>query len=75
MIKKEIIRSGKRILSSCDVFDLYPEIEKGKKSIAYKLTFKDPTRTLQEEEVMEIFNTIIKNVEHAFNAQLRDNSI
>ncbi len=71
-IKQEIVRTGKRILSNCEVFDLYPEIEKGKKSIAYKLTFKDESRTLQEEEVMEVFNAIIKKVEETFNAQLRD---
>ena len=71
-IKKEIVRTGKRILSSCEVFDLYPEIASGKKSIAYKLTFKDETRTLEEEEVMEVFNAIIKQIEATFNAQLRD---
>ncbi len=71
-IKKEIVHTGKRILSTCEVFDLYPEIEKGKKSIAYKLTFKDETRTLQEEEVMEVFNAIIKKVEETFKAKLRD---
>ncbi len=68
LIKKE----GKRILDTVEVFDLYPNIEEGKKSIAYKLVFKDNTRTLEENEVMEIFNAIIKKVESECNAVLRD---
>ena len=46
-------------------------IEEGKKSIAYKLVFKDPNKTLQDDEVMEVFNKIIKEVESALNAKLR----
>ena len=71
-IKKVIKSNGKRILDSVEVFDLYPDIEVGKKSIGYKLIFKDSTRTLLEEEVMEVFNLIIKQVEKEFNAILRD---
>lgn len=71
-IKKVIKSNGKRILDSVEVFDLYPGIEVGKKSIGYKLIFKDSTRTLLEEEVMEVFNLIIKQVEKEFNAILRD---
>ncbi len=41
------------------------------KSIAYTLTFKDPTRTLSDEEVMEVFNKIIKEVEEKTTAKLR----
>ena len=71
-IKDCIVKEGKRILESCEVFDLYPNISEGKKSIAYKLIFKDPNRTLLEEEVMEVFNTMIKKVEQNFDAILRD---
>lgn len=71
-IKNVIKKEGKRMLDSVNVFDLYPNIENGKKSIAYKLVFKDNTRTLEEEEVMEVFNAIIKKVESECNAILRD---
>ena len=71
-IKNTICSCGKRILDSVEVFDLYPNISEGKKSIAYKLTFKDPTRTLEEAEVMEVFNTIIAKVTANHNAILRD---
>ena len=68
-IKNQIKKSGGRLLDSVDEFDIY-EMEK-EKSIAYKLVFKDETRTLSDEEVMEVFNKIIKEVEAKTNAKLR----
>ncbi len=72
MIKNVIRRNGKRILDDVEVFDLYPNISLGKKSIAYKLVFKDSTRTLEEEEVMGVFYGIIEAVTKEFGAELRD---
>ncbi len=71
VIKSQIKKSGGRLLDSIDVFDLYENIEAGKKSIAYKLVFKDSSRTLSDEEVMEIFNKIISEVESKIGAKLR----
>jgi phenylalanyl-tRNA synthetase beta chain len=56
-------------------FDIYNNIEEGKKSIAYKLTFKDATKTLLEEEVMQVFNKIIKDVESKIGAKLRGDTL
>lgn len=71
---KEIKKSGGKLLTDVKVFDIYKgdKIDSNKKSIAYNLTFEDYTRTLTEEEVMTIFNNIIKNIETKFNAVLRD---
>ena len=73
-VLKEIKRAGGRLLTDISVFDLYvgDNIDKGNKSIAYNLTFEDPTRTLTDEEVMEVFNNIIKSVESKLNIKLRD---
>ena len=71
VIKSQIKKSGGRLLDNIDVFDIYNNVEDGKKSIAYKLTFKDPSKTLSDEEVMEVFNKIIKEVETKTNAKLR----
>ena len=71
-IKKQIRQSGGRLLTEIDVFDLYLNIEEGKKSIAYKLTFSDPSRTLTDEEVMNVFNKIIDEVTTKCNVKLRD---
>ena len=72
-IEEVIKKSGGRLLSDIDIFDIYREIEEGKKSMAYKLTFKDETRTLSDDEVMEIFNKIISDVESKLNAKVRSN--
>mgnify|MGYP003410444920 FL=1 len=40
--------------------------------MAYNLTFMDATRTLTDEEVMEVFNNIISKVCSTHNAELRD---
>ena len=71
IIKNQIKKSGGRLLDSIEVFDVYENIEEGKKSIAYKLVFKDSNKTLLDEEVMEVFNKIIKEVEEKVGAKLR----
>jgi phenylalanyl-tRNA synthetase beta chain len=73
VIKNQIKKSGGRLLDTIEVFDVYENIEEGKKSIAYKLVFKDPNKTLQDDEVMEVFNKIIKEVEDKVGAKLRSN--
>lgn len=73
---KEIIdvikRAGGRLLTDVDIFDIYNNIEDGKKSMAYNLKFEDTTRTLTDSEVMEVFNNIIKEVENKLNAKVRN---
>ena len=72
-IRKQIIKSGGRLLTNVSVFDLYPNIQNGKNSIPCKLTFSDLTRTLTDDEVMNVFNKIIDEVTTNCNVKLRDN--
>mgnify|MGYP003302043156 CR=1 FL=1 len=69
-----IKKAGGRLLTDIDVFDVYTgeNVSADKKSIAFNLTFQDPTRTLTEEEVMTVFNNIIDKVKASHNAELRD---
>lgn len=69
-----IKKSGGRLLTNIEVFDVYEgdKIEDGEKSIAYNLKFEDPSKTLTEEEVMNIFNKIILDVESKLNAKVRN---
>lgn len=70
---EEIIKkSGGRLLDSFEIFDIYNNIEEGKKSMAYKLVFKDSERTLSDEEVMTVFNKIITDVTTKLDAKLRN---
>lgn len=72
-IMKEIKKSGSRLLTNIEVFDLYTgdNVKKDEKSIAYTLTFEGENKTLTDEEVMEVFNNIISNVESKLNVKLR----
>ena len=69
-----IKKASGKMLSNIEVFDVYKgeHLEPNKKSIAYSLTFSDPTRTLSDEEVMVIFNKVIDEVTKKHNAVLRD---
>ena len=71
MIKK----NGAKILTDVQIFDVYEgdQIDSSKKSLAFKLTFQDSSRTLTDEEVMKVFNQVIDKVTTTFHATLRDN--
>ena len=73
-IVETIKKDGGRLLSSIDVFDVYTgeNVKENEKSIAYTLTFKDDTRTLNDEEVNAVFRNIIDKVIEKFNVELRD---
>jgi phenylalanyl-tRNA synthetase beta chain len=71
-VENVIKKSGGKLLTSIQLFDLYPNIEDGKKSMAYKLYFQDATKTLSDEEVMDVFNKIIEDVTNKLNAKLRN---
>ena len=73
-IKDQIRKSGGRLLTSIEVFDVYvgDKIGDDEKSIAYNLKFEDSTKTLTEEEVMTVFNKIISDVENKLNAKVRN---
>ena len=70
----QIKKSGGRLLTNIDVFDIYTgeNVKEDEKSIAYTLTFSDTTRTLLEDEVNSVFRKIIDEVENKCNARLRD---
>ena len=70
----QIKKSGGRLLTNIDVFDIYTgeNVNEDEKSIAYTLTFSDTTRTLLEDEVNTVFRKIIDEVENKCNARLRD---
>lgn len=71
---KTIKKSGGRLLTKIEVFDLYEDISLGesKKSLAFSLYFEDPNRTLTLDEVLDIFNKISIDVSKKHNATLRN---
>ena len=73
-VEKEIRKNGNKILSNIKVFDLYigDKIDSSKKSVGYSLTFQDVNRTLTDEEVDNVFKTIINKVSSKFKCEIRD---
>ncbi len=73
-IMEVIKKSGGKLLTSIELFDLYEgdKISEDEKSLAYKLKFQDPSRTLTDEEVTKVFEKIISDVETKINAKLRN---
>ncbi len=69
-----IKKAGGKLLTNIEIFDVYVGENVGvdEKSIAYSLTFADVTKTLSDEEVMNVFNKIIDDVTNKCNAVLRD---
>ena len=61
------------VLESVRLFDVYrgPGIADGTRSLAYRLRFCSPERTLTDEEVGEVRARCIRAVEQEFGATLR----
>lgn len=74
-IEKTIKKCDSKYLNNIEIFDVYTSdtIDKEKKSLAFKLTFVDSSKTLTENEVSLVFNKIIEEVINKHNAILRDN--
>ena len=72
-IVKIIKANRKGIIESYNLFDIYEGIQvgKGKKSVAYSLTFRSADKTLTDDDVNPIVNTILKQLEEKLGAQLR----
>ena len=70
----QIRKSGGRLLTDIEIFDIYTgeNVGDNEKSIAFSLTFSDPTRTLSDEEVTTVFEKIISDVESKVGAKLRN---
>jgi phenylalanyl-tRNA synthetase beta chain len=71
-IESVIKKNGGKLLESVELFDVYEgnQIEKGKKSVAYSLTFRAKDRTLEEAEVNKVVDKILGKLKD-LGAELR----
>ena len=61
-------------LESTRIFDVYTDPDRlgeGRKSVAMRLTFRHPERTLRDEEVDEAVQRVIDHMERKLNAEAR----
>jgi phenylalanyl-tRNA synthetase beta chain len=71
---EELIRQeGGRTVTGVRLFDLYrgEQIGRGKKSLAYSLTYQNPERTLTDKEVAAVRQRIIRRLDEQLGARLR----
>jgi phenylalanyl-tRNA synthetase beta chain len=68
-----IRQAGGQPVIDIRLFDVYrgDQIEPGKKSLAYSLTYQDPQRTLTDDEVSKIRQRILHHLEQDLGAHLR----
>ena len=68
-----ILQTWEPLLKSATLFDVYEgeQIDAGKRSLAYSLTFQAPDRTLSDDEVGKIRKKIVRRLEKEFHATLR----
>ncbi|MEW6189393.1 MAG: phenylalanine--tRNA ligase subunit beta [Actinomycetota bacterium] len=72
-VYKVIRRWGGRLLKEIHLFDLYRggQIPRGKKSLAYSLTFRADDRTLTEDETKKALERIIARLKKELGARIR----
>ncbi|MDA8442610.1 MAG: phenylalanine--tRNA ligase subunit beta [Peptococcaceae bacterium] len=72
-IYRSIRKVGKELLREVRLFDVYQgqQVPKGKKSLAFTLNYQSGERTLTDEEVTKLHETIKATLDKEFGAELR----
>lgn len=72
-IEKIITKKAKKLLESMQLFDIYRDEKLGenKKSVAYSLIFRDKNKTLSDEEINTIMETVVCELQKELGAELR----
>ena len=63
-LENAIEKKGGKLLESCTLFDVYEgeQVGAGKKSVAFSLVFRAKDRTLEDKEVNELMDKILKEL-------------
>lgn len=69
-----IRQNGGEILEEVRLFDIYrgEQVDKGKKSLAFTLTYRSREKTLTEEEVAPVHERVLEALKEELNAVLRE---
>ncbi len=72
-IFKTISDASNNMVVKCRIFDIFEgsQIEEDMKSVAFSLTYQDPDKTMIDEDVSTIHNSIINTLVERFGAKLR----
>jgi phenylalanyl-tRNA synthetase beta chain len=72
-LKRLAFETGKTLLRRVDLFDVYmgDQVEKGKKSYTLSFILQDPSKTLTDQEIDKIMNSIAKAYSEKLSAVIR----
>ncbi len=72
-VEKAIAKCAGAIFETVELFDVYKgaQIEEGKKSVAFSVTYRAEDRTLTDEEINHVFEKTVAQLQKQFGAQLR----
>ncbi|MBV7335401.1 phenylalanine--tRNA ligase subunit beta [Chloroflexi bacterium TSY] len=72
-VEDALRKAGGEILTAVDLFDIYrgDPIPDAHKSMAYRLTYQSPKRSLSEKEVAKLRQRIIRHIEKVTGGKLR----
>lgn len=72
-LQSTIREAAGALLESLTLFDVYTgeRIAQDKKSMAFSLVFRDPERTLQDEEIQQLTNAVVEALKEKTGAELR----
>ena len=66
-------QTARKYLTSLELFDVYTGdgVEADEKSLAFKMTFEDSTKTLETQDVDKVIKSILNRLDFNFKARLR----
>lgn len=72
-IENIILKHGEDLIEKIELFDIYTggQIPEGMKSVAYSITYRSYERTLRENQINKIQESIIKDLEESLGGKLR----
>ncbi|MBS4030089.1 MAG: phenylalanine--tRNA ligase subunit beta [Clostridiales bacterium] len=68
-----IYQTGGALVSDVSLFDLYrgPQIPAGSRSLAFAISYRDPSRTLSDEDVTQLHQEIEQTLQESLGTRLR----
>ncbi len=72
-IQKILVAEGGNLLEDCHLFDVYQGkgIQEGFRSLAYALSFRDPKKTLTDNEVQPLVDKMVAKLDKTYQIKLR----
>jgi len=72
-VQRALLKAGYPLVTEALLFDIYrgAQVDAGKKSLAFALTYQSPSKALNERDVAKLRKRILKQVTKQLNATLR----